>query len=173
MTKKPSNFDPDGAGEPVEGMGAVFRGLGSFVELLGNLVEQGETLQRQGTFKPKGLSDKAQGVYGFSIRTGVGGAPEVRRFGNLRPTPNGPLVSDVREPLVDVFDEGNEIMVTVELPGVTDQELTLSVVDSVLSLQTTGTRRYAKLIQLPALVDAASLRQSFRNGILQVHIGKS
>jgi HSP20 family protein len=173
MTKKQNDSDPDDTGEPLEGIGAVFRGLGSFVELLGNLVDQGESLQRHGSFKPKGLGDKAQGMYGFSIRTGAGGTPEIRRFGNLRRTPDGPVVSDVREPLVDVFDEGSEVVVIVELPGVGEHEVTLNVVGSVLSLMTTGLRRYVKLVHLPAQVNSDSLTQSFRNGILQIKIRKS
>lgn len=174
VTKKPKGTVHDDEAEPLAGIGAVFRGLGSFVELLGNMVEQDEhQVERQGTFKVKGLGDQAQGVYGFSIRTGLGGAPEVRRFGNVRPSSKGPVVSDVREPLVDVFDEGEEIVVTAELPGVAEEELTLTVAASVLSLETTGTRRYAKEVALPVPVDASSLRRSFRNGILQVQLRKA
>lgn len=174
MTKNPKGPVHGAEAEPLAGISAVFRGLGSFVELLGNMVEQGEhQVKRQGAFKIKTLGEQAQGVYGFTIRTGLGGTPEVRRFGNVRPSPNGPVVSDVREPLVDVFDEGEEIVVTAELPGVADEELTLTVAASVLSLETTGTRRYAKEIVLPIPVDTSSLRRSFRNGILQVQLRKA
>ena len=174
MTKKPEGPDHDDKAEPLAGVGAIFRGLGNFVELLGNMVEQGEQqVDRQGAFKVKGLGDQAQGVCGFSIRTGLGGAPEVRRFGNVRTTAKGPVVSDVREPLVDVFDEGEEIVVTAELPGVAEEELTLTPAATVLSLETTGTRRYAKEIALPLPVDTTSLRRSFRNGILQVQLKKA
>lgn len=174
MAKKPKGPVHDGDAEPLAGIGAVFRGLGSFVELLGNVVEQGEQhVERQGAFNVKGLGDQAQGVYGFSIRTGLGGTPEVRRFGNVRPSPKGPVVSDVREPLVDVFDEGEEIVVTAELPGVAEDELVLTATASALSLETTGTRRYAKEIALPVPTEASSLKRSFRNGILQVQLRKA
>ena len=99
-------------------------------------------------------------------------APQVRRFGNVQPTANGPVVSDVREPLVDVFDEGTEIMITAELPGVADADISLTLDGDVLSLETAGKRRYAKEIALPAPVDPASLTRSHRNGILQIQLKK-
>ena len=119
MTRKKQSGDETDEEETTGGFGALFRGLGDFVELMGGLVEQGERrTERQGSFRVKGLGDEARGVYGFSIRTGLGGVPHVQRFGNIRPTPKGPIVDEIREPLVDVFDEGAEIMVTAELPGV-------------------------------------------------------
>lgn len=174
MTKKKKDQDPSAPGEPLAGMGAVFQGLGGFIELLGNMVEQGERhIERSGEFAVKGMGDQAQGVYGFSIRSGLGGAPEVRRFGNLRPTAKGPVVANVREPLVDVFDEGDKIIITAELPGVTEEELKVSAKKSVLSLETTGKHRYAKDVPLPSPVDGDTLHQSYRNGILQVTLQKA
>lgn len=160
--------------ETLADIGAVFRGLGGFVEMLGALVEKAEeSTERQGEFKIKGLGDQARGVYGFSVRSGLGGIPRVNRFGNLNPGPKGPVVEDVREPLVDVFDEGDEVLVTAELPGVAEDEITLSLVDGHLALKTTGRHLYAKDIALPEGIDPASLSRSHRNGILQVKLRKA
>lgn len=173
MTKKGKDSGRKGEEATVAGVGALFRGLGDFVEVMGGLIEQGEQhAERQGEFRVKGLGDEARGVYGFSIRTGIGGIPQVQRFGNIRPTPKGPVVDDVREPLVDVFDEGAEIMVTAELPGVADEDVVVTAGDATLSLETKGDRRFAKEIALPAAVDRTSLRRSYRNGILQMQIRK-
>ena len=166
---------PAGEGGPAENLadlGAMFRGLGGFVEMLGSLVEKSEHLERSGEFKVKGLGDQARGVYGFSVRTGLGGIPQVRRFGNLNPSPKGPVVEDVREPLVDVFDEADAVMVTVEMPGVAEEEIALAVEGRHLVLATTGHHRYAKNVELPEGIDPASLERSHRNGILQVKLKK-
>ncbi|MDQ0507099.1 Hsp20/alpha crystallin family protein [Xanthobacter agilis] len=165
---------PDAAhkAEAMADLGAVFRGLGGFVEMLGTLVEKAEDIQQQGEFKVKGLGDQARGVYGFSVRTGIGGIPQVRRFGNLNTGAKGPVVDDVREPLVDVFDEAKEVIVTAEIPGVAENEITLSLEGQNLSLATTGRHRYAKTIALPGSIDPASLERSHRNGILQVKLRK-
>ena len=69
------------------GFGSLFKGLGEFVGVLGKLVEAGEQrIERTGEFKVKGLGDKGRGVYGVSVRVGIGGEPHVERFGNIRTT---------------------------------------------------------------------------------------
>jgi len=155
------------------GFGSIFRGLGDFVDLLGNVVETGEPLQQSSEFQVKGLGDQARGVYGLSVRTSVGGVPKVERFGNIRATEEGPEVVDTREPLVDVFDEGQEIVVVAELPGVGEDEIDVQVRDDILSLETTGAHRFAKEILLPGAVDAASVQQAYKNGILELRLAKA
>jgi HSP20 family protein len=112
-------------------------------------------------------------VYGFSIRTGIGGAPRVERFGNIRKTEEGPVVADVREPLVDTFDEGAEIVIVAELPGVSEAQVQVELKDDILTIATSGDRRYAKEILLSAEVVAGSLRQTYTNGILELRLQKA
>jgi HSP20 family protein len=154
------------------GMGGVFKGLGGFLDLLSERMENGESeVTRTGEFGVKGLGDKAQGIYGVTVRTGIGG-PRVERFGNVRSTDEGPVVADVREPLVDLFDEDGEIVTVVELPGVNEGEVKVEVQEDILSLETTGERKFAKEILLPGAVDSASLQTTFRNGILELRLKK-
>jgi len=156
------------------GFGSLFKGLGDFVGVLGKLVEAGEhQVSRTGEFKVKGLGDKAHGIYGVSVRVGLGGEPHVERFGNIRATKEGPEVVDVREPLIDVFDEGDEILVAAELPGVTEDALKIDVRGDVLELSSSGQRRYAKEVLLPSAVDPGSMRRSFKNGLLELRMKKS
>jgi len=156
------------------GFGGLFKGLGDFIDLLGDMIETGEEeVTRSGEFRVKGLGDKARGVYGFSVRSGIGGIPQVERFGNIRTTEEGPVVAEVREPLVDVFDEEQEIVVVAELPGVAEEEVHIEVQDDILSLETTGERKYAKEILLPGPVDAATLQKAYKNGILELRVTKS
>ena len=69
------------------GFGGLFKGLGDFIDLLGDMVETGEEeVARSGEFRVKGLGEKGRGVYGFSVRTGIGGIPQVEHFGNIRAT---------------------------------------------------------------------------------------
>ena len=154
------------------GFGEVFKGLGNFLDLLGQMAEKGESeIRRTGEVRgPRG----ARGVYGFSVKMGGGGTPVVERFGNIRSTERGPEVSEVREPLADVFDEGDHILVVVELPGVAEADIRIEAKDDILTLSAEGReRRYAKEILLPAPVDPASARQSYQNGVLEVRLGKS
>ncbi len=163
-----------GRDKPEIEVGGLFRSLGEAVDLLGKLVETGGTHERQGEFHVKGLGDKARGVYGFSIRTGLGGesGAQVERFGNVRPSQEGFVVDEVREPIADVFDEHNEIVVTAELPGAKEAEIAVQLKGDILTIESKGERHYAKEITLPVEVDAASLHKKYNNGVLEIRVRK-
>jgi HSP20 family protein len=155
------------------GLGGLFKGLGNFIDLLSEMVEEGESeITRQGEFKIKGL-EKARGVYGFTVKSGLGGIPHVDSFGNIRETERGPIVTEMREPLVDIFDEGEIILVVVELPGVEEEEIEVEVKDDLLSLSTKGRRKYLKEMLLPHLVDPATVATKYKNGILELRVKKA
>ena len=167
--------EPEGA--PVEldfGLGGLFKGLGNLIELAGKLAEEGEELKKQKEFVFKTPSGKeGRGVFGFSVRTLAGGEPVVSTFGNIKRTPKGPVVEEVREPLVDVFDEKGCIRLIAELPGVNQEEISVEVRGDILNLKAEGKeRKYAKEILLPAKVKAESLHQSFHNGVLEITLQK-
>lgn len=156
------------------GFGSLLQGVGDFVGVLGKLVEAGEQQRhRSGEFNVKGLGEKAHGVYGVSVRVGIGGEPHVEPFGNIRSTAAGPEVVDVRAPVIDVSDEKGEIVVAVELPGVAEDSIHIDILGDVLAINSSGDRRYAKEFRLPSAVDATSLRRSFKNGLLELRLKKS
>ena len=156
------------------GLGGIFKGLGDFLDLVSSMAEAGEQeATRTGEFKIKGLGEKAKGVYGFSVRTGIGGVPRVERFGNIRGGDEGPVVADVREPLVDIFEEEKETLLVAELPGVSEDEVKVEIRDDVLSLTTSGERKYEKEILLTAPVDPNSLEKTFKNGILELRLKRA
>ncbi len=157
------------------GVGGLFKGLGDMLDLVSNLVEKADTMEgseRSGEFKIKGLGEKARGVYGFSVRTDIGGIPQVEHFGNIRTTQEGPEIAEVREPLLDLFDETGEILIVAELPGVQEEEIHVELQDDILTLETTGERKYAKEVLLPNPVDPESLTKTYKNGILELHLKK-
>lgn len=153
------------------GLGGLFKGLGDFLDVFSEMIETGESeVSRSGEFKVKGLGDKGKGVYGFTVRTGTGGIPKVERFGNIRTGEEGPVVAEAREPLVDIFDEGKEIVLVAELPGVSEEEVRIDIREDVLSLQTTGERKYEKEILLPRAVAPKPKAKTFKNGILELRL---
>jgi HSP20 family protein len=159
------------------GFGGLFKNLGDLLDIVSDLADKAETAEgevsQSGEFDVKGLGEKGRGVYGFSIRTGIGGTPRVERFGNIRKTEDGPVVADVREPLVDIFDEGAEILIVAELPGVSEAQVKVELTDDILTIATSGDRLYAKEILLSAAVDPASLKQTYTNGILELRLQKA
>ena len=161
------------SGEPTElNLGGVFKGIGNLLDLVSKMTEEGkEEYTRTGEIK--GLGDKAKGVYGFSVKVGLGGKPVIEEFGNIQATEDGTVVAEAREPLVDVLDEGDHLMVIAELPGVKEGDINLKVKEDVLELTAeTKDRKYSKELLLPCLVDDSTMDSSYRNGILEIKLAK-
>ncbi len=169
MTKKEKNDKVEiDFGKGRISFGGLFQGLGNLIELASKLSEEG--VERSGEIR--GLPKRAKGVYGFSIRT-MAGKPVIESFGNIRETAKGPVVEEVREPMVDVFDEENRILVIAELPGVSENEIKIEVAGDILNLAASdGDRKYAKEILLPGKVKPESMKTSYKNGILEITLEK-
>jgi HSP20 family protein len=152
-------------------LGGVFEGIGNLIDLASKLSEEAKEIKREGEIK--GLGGKAKGVYGFSIRTLVGGKPVVETFGNIKREKEGPVIEEVREPIVDVVEEEDFIRVIAELPGVSKEDVKIKINVDILNLSAErGERKYAKEILLPFLVKEDPVEFSFKNGILELKLGK-
>ena len=158
--------------KPEVGLGGLFTGLGNFLDLVSQLAETGEEIRRQGEVRDP--SGQVRGVYGFSVRMGMGGQPVIEHFGNIRESRKGPVVAEVREPLVDVLEEEGYIRVIAELPGVEEKSVHLGVKGDILEISAEGKdRKYHKEVLLPTVVEAAPRETSYRNGILEVKLVKA
>ncbi len=150
------------------GFGGMFKGLGNLIDLAAKLNEEGAA--KSGEIK--GLPRGAKGVYGFSIRT-LAGKSVIESFGNIRETATGPVVEEVREPIVDVFDEADHILVIVELPGVSEDKIKIEVTGDILNLTASDTdKKYAKEILLPSKVKPQPLETTYKNGIVKIKLDK-
>ncbi|MCJ7655678.1 MAG: Hsp20/alpha crystallin family protein [Dehalococcoidia bacterium] len=148
--------------------GGLFKGLGNLIDLASKLSEEG--LDKKGEIR--GLPKGARGVYGVSIRT-MAGKPVIETFGNIRETAKGPVVEEVREPIVDVFDEEDHIRLIAELPGVSEDKIEIEVTGDILNLTASDTdKKYAKEILLPSKVNPQSLKTTYKNGILEITLEK-
>jgi HSP20 family protein len=78
--------------------------------------------------------------------------------------------SGARAPLVDIFDEDQEIVLVIELSGASYDRIAIQVQDDILSLEIGGDRPYMTDILLPRIVDPTTLRHTFRNGILEIRL---
>jgi HSP20 family protein len=112
-------------------------------------------------------------VYGYSVKIGPDGKPQVRKFGNIDAFPNilggGMAVKEEREPLVDVIKGEGEIRVIAEVPGVAKEDLKVSADENSVTIESlTGEQRYHKRIDLPEIVDPKTAKSTYKNGILEV-----
>ena len=109
-------------------------------------------------------------VYGYSMKVGPDGKPEIREFGNVKPRRNGlPHVQEEREPLVDVVEMNGEIQVVAELPGVEKEDIKLSGTEDSLTIMVDNPqRKYFKEVSLPGKVRVREARSQYKNGVLEV-----
>jgi len=170
MTKKK---EEDIEQQPRGSFGGILKGLTDLVEKLGDLAEKGEHLSRTGEVQWKGRDKTIKGVYGFSIKTGLGGEGiKVEPFGNIRrdKSTGHSVVEEVSEPLVDVFEEEGYTLLVFEIPGIGSvEDVRLEIKDDVLTLHAErGDKKYYKEILLPRSYDRQKMKVSCNNGILEV-----
>lgn len=86
----------------------------------------------------------------------------------------GHAAVEVSEPPLDLFDEGDEIRIVVDVPGAEPDDLELKAEDRLFSLATKpGARRsYRRDVALAASVDPTFVAVSCRNGVLEVRLRK-
>lgn len=168
----------EGLSEFQGSIGGIFRGLGGFINLASKMMEEGITeVSKSGEIK--GLNSKeVRGVYGFTVRSGLGGrgkrgVPKIERFGNIREYKEDLFVEESREPIVDVFDEKDHVEIIAEIPGVGEEDIKTEVKDDVLTISAeSGDRKYSKEILLPKEVDTKKIKYSYKNGILTLMLKK-
>ena len=104
----------------------------------------------------------APGVSGYRLVSGSGGYP------GGQPEIEAPRLRDSSEPVTEVHRIGDEVKVIAELPGVTDESLRLDVKGDRLIIDAgDADHHYHASATLPP-VNAASLRSSIKNGVLEV-----
>jgi len=155
------------------GIGGLFKGIEKLVDLAADLKEAGGEIKKEGDIDLSHLKKGMKGVFGFSVKTAVGGKPIVEPFGNIKKTPKGPTVDEEREPITDLFDEKDEIRVYAEMPGISEGDLSLDLKGDVLDISAQSkNRKYHKEILLPSKVKPETLMSNYKNGILEVKINK-
>lgn len=156
------------------GLGGIFKGLGGIVDAISKLGKDFEDIDITKAGKIKGLGDKLSGHYGFTVRTMGEGKVKVEPFGNIRETDEGPVVEEMREPMVDIFDEKKIFKVIAELPGVTEDEITVELNGDILTLSAEGKlRKYHKEILITVKIRLETMVRSFKNGILEITFDKA
>jgi HSP20 family protein len=86
--------------------------------------------------------------------------------------PAGPIKE--REPIVDVFEDGDFVNVMAELLGVEESKVKLEVENDVLTIRSdTSARKYYKEVKLPTSVKKDPVESKFRNGILEIKLVKA
>jgi HSP20 family protein len=162
----------DEAAFEIFGLGGLFKGIEKLVDLAGKLEEKGG-ISKEGEINFDHIKKGMKGVYGFTINTATGGSPKVETFGNIKKTPEGPKVDEEREPITDVFDEMEEVVIIAEMPGIEESDIKIDLKEDILEISAKGKNRtYHKELLLPVKVVSQNMSHKFTNGILEIRIKK-
>ncbi|MBI5628265.1 MAG: Hsp20/alpha crystallin family protein [Candidatus Rokubacteria bacterium] len=158
-------------------------GLGGVLSKLQELAETGATFSKTGEIpgavEGEGRSKGIRGVYGFSVKVGLGDhggkrSFKVEPFGDLRAAVEGlPPSEQTREPLTDVFQEDDRTVVVAELPGIEAKDLDLQLNDDILVINARrGEKRYRKEILFERTFRAEDMTFAVTNGVLEITLKK-
>jgi HSP20 family protein len=112
-------------------------------------------------------------IFGFQVTIGPDGKPAIQRFGNKMSGQPGEPAGPQLEPIVDVIEEENEVVVVAELPGVEKDEIKVNVKGMTLTIDVNNPERpYHRELVLPAKVKKDQAKSSLRNGVLEVRLKK-
>lgn len=111
-------------------------------------------------------------VYGFSVGAGPNGSSKIKKFGNTMDHFDKDKDSEWT-PLSDVQNCGDEVLVTVDLPGVEKEDIDLKAVERKLIIDVDGARKYHTEIRLPSEVEMDDSEATYRNGVLEIRLKKS
>jgi HSP20 family protein len=152
------------------GIGGILKGLGDLVEKLDGLAKTGEQLSRSGEIHGDGKEVK--GIYGFTVKVGLGDdRPHIEPFGNIRKDQESghSVVQEVREPIVDVFDEKDHVLIVAEMPGISVKDVQLAVEDDLVTITAAhGDKKYRKEVLLPASFAREKMQVSCNNGVVEI-----
>jgi len=156
--------------------------LGSPEKLTGRLEELRETMKKAGGKEVLSDEEWRQGSVSITghIRTrdlvgeqefhvGTMGKPGRRATGQPAPEP-----PEVVEPPVDVFDEGQQVTIVADVPGVSLEDLELKIEGNTFTLKTKATARrdYRKELHIQSDLEPDSLEATCHNGALEVRVRK-
>lgn len=151
--------------------------IGNLTDMLGalaDLAEKGQQMKDSGQFES---SDGRQGQYhvGFNIRTMANGQQSVQPFGNVRQGSAGePVVDEWREPPVDVFEEDDHVLLIAEMPGVSEDNLSIEVQDNAVELSAEqGSKKFRKTVETDETYTADDMNISANNGVFEIRLNRA
>jgi HSP20 family molecular chaperone IbpA len=180
---------------PADAFNHLSSGLGGMVEHLRGMVGQlAEALQASnaagadpggnaGSHRAASHEAKLGGasvVFGYTLRMGSDGV-SAEPFGHVPAKPDaGPRAGRTggsaaalpvaRQPIVEVTEDGGDILVVAELPGADPASITCRADGARLIIAAEGAWSYRKEVGLPHAVRADVLQQDFQNGILELRL---
>lgn len=168
--KKKTTDKNEPLGQTGGGIEGILSGLTGLVGKLNELAETGAELHRSGEIH--GAGKELKGIYGFTVKVGLGDqTARVEPFGNIRADKKTgrAVVEEIREPVVDLFEEKDHLLIVAEMPGISVQDVEIEVKDDVLAITAAkGDKKYRKEVLLPGSYAREKMHLSCNNGVLEI-----
>jgi HSP20 family protein len=159
-----------------EGFTAILKGLTNIVDKLRTVAEEETRNLPIGEDPAAGAMVALRGIYGFFLKTGPGGVGiTVEPFGNIRrdETTGEPVVQELREPITDVLNSGERVLIVAELPGIGLDDVRIEVGNDLLTLcAERSDRKYRKQIPLTGDYPREKMRLTCQHGVLEIECTK-
>jgi HSP20 family protein len=157
----------------------ILSGLTDIAEKLNDISEKGEGLSKKGEFTFPSKEGGVKGVYGFTLKTDLGGKDDqirVEPFGNIRKDKKTgeAAVQEIHEPQLDVFEDEYGTTLIAEMPGVGPEDVRIEVRDDVLTVSAKkGKKKYRKEILLHHSLSEEKIKVTCNNGIVTIRCEKT
>jgi HSP20 family protein len=115
-------------------------------------------------------------VFKGKMTIGKDGIPRFEPFKNKQEnSPNEVDIKEEREPLVDIMEEDEEVVIVAEIPGCVKENIELETTDNSLTIiacDEDKVRKYNTTVDLPSKINPDHARARYQNGILEVKLKK-
>jgi HSP20 family molecular chaperone IbpA len=164
--------------EDIGNLGSIFKGLDKFINIVNDMVEnEKDEVNINGSLGNSDKNNKAVGRYGLNIRLGSNNLSNFdkdtigsigRRKGIKTLTPKF-----TEPPSTDIFDEGNCVIIVMELPGVLINNIEYELQENIISVRASaGTNNYYKNINLRFKPSEEDITAKLNNSIYTISIRK-
>lgn len=178
-----SDFNPERIFEEFDAVTKMFvKRLRNEIEEIEKAVRNGEL---EGKWNVKEINEpgvKGFVMYGqFTSKNPLNPIKPLRPLDPLRPI-RRPLISktllestrtvaeDIREPLIDIFEEEDALKLYAELPGEEKDDIQLNITGDKVEIKA---KRFYKMTELPTKkIDLEKASAKYKNGVLQITIPK-
>ena len=173
------NIDPSKLQNPEninEVMKDVLKKMNMDPKNMPNIMKMNKEMMENLMKNKKGMGTGQPMVFGMNFKIGPDGIPKMEPFGNVQRKENGQtIVKDVREPLTDIIEEDDKIIVVAEMPGVEKKKIKLKATKNSITIigsDDNDERKYEITLDLPASIDPDHAKARYNNGILEVTLEK-
>lgn len=173
---QPKDAVPDLSG--MLGLGGIFEGVSNLINKFGELAEKGESLRTAVNQSETSTGKKITTSYGVNVQFGLGkdkdkdlNVSHMTKPFQSAPTSPPPSVPRIREPHVEIFDEGDHVLVIAEMPGVSSEDVNLAFLDRNLHIHgVSKVAEFKKELPLPGDFGPEQVFITANNGVVEIRL---